>query len=180
MARRETLNRSFGHAAARPIVLRQCLGGDGGDGGDDGDGATPDLRGSGGPRGPREANVARRPLADVWSAAMSGDEIPRDLPQVGDELAGQYEITAVIATSAMGVLLRARQKSLMRPVVVKFMLQAQQDPASTERFMREARAAGRISEPHVVGIFDCGFAVRGRGEKTWLRASAGVPFIVME
>ncbi len=40
---------------------------------------------------------------------MPGDEISRELPQVADELAGQYEILAPIATAGMGILLRARQ-----------------------------------------------------------------------
>jgi len=111
---------------------------------------------------------------------MPGDEIPRDLPQIGDELAGQYEVLALIATGGMGILLRARQKSLTRTVVIKIMLQVTHEPTSAERFLREARAAGRISEPHVVSIYDCGFALRPRGGKNWLRASSGVPFIVME
>jgi len=111
---------------------------------------------------------------------MPGDEIPWDLPQIGDELADQYEIVGPIATRGTGILLRARQKSLKRTVVVKFTGQAIQDPTSAERFLREARAAGRISEPHVVSLYDCGFAVRGSAEKSWSRADTGQPFIVME
>ena len=111
---------------------------------------------------------------------MPSDEIPWDLPQIGDELAGQYEILGLIATGGVGILLRARQKSLKRTVVVKFMRQAIFDPTAAERFLREARAAGRISEPHVVCVYDCGFAVRDTNEKAWLRADAGAPFIVME
>jgi serine/threonine protein kinase len=111
---------------------------------------------------------------------MPGDEILWDLPQTGDELAGQYEIVGPIATRGTGTLLRARQKSLRRAVVVKFMRHAIQDHTSAERFLREARAAGRISEPHVVSIYDCGFAVRKIAGKYWSRADAGMPFIVME
>jgi len=111
---------------------------------------------------------------------MPGDEIPSDLPQIGDELVGQYEILGLIATGGVGFLLRARQKSLKRTVVVKFMRQPIQDPVSAERFLREARAAGRISEPHVVSVYDCGFAVRDTNEKEWVRADAGAPFVVME
>jgi serine/threonine protein kinase len=111
---------------------------------------------------------------------MPGDEIPWDLPQIGDELAGQYEIVGPIATRGTGILLRARQKSLRRTVVVKFMGHEVQDQTSAERFMREARAAGRISEPHVMNIYDCGFAARLLAEKYWSRADLGIPFIVME
>jgi len=111
---------------------------------------------------------------------MPGDEIPWDLPQIGEELAGQYEILGPIATAGVGILLRARQKSLKRTVIVKMMRQAIDEPTAAERFLREARAAGRISEPHVVCIYDCGFAVRDTNQKDWLRADAGAPFIVME
>jgi len=110
----------------------------------------------------------------------AGDEIPWDLPQIGDELAGQYEILGMIAAGGMGILLRARQKSLRRTVAIKFIIEAAKERTSVERFLREARAAGRISEPHVVSIYDCGFAARGAREKEWLRAEAGTPFIVME
>jgi len=111
---------------------------------------------------------------------MSGDEILWDFPQIGDELLGQYEILGEIATGGTGILLRARQNSLRRAVVVKVLTPAIQEPILVERFLREARAASRISEPHVVTIFDCGFVERGAGEREWVRADAGLPFIVME
>src|SRR6187551_3962101 len=98
---------------------------------------------------------------------MPGDESPRNLPQIGDELADQYEILALVATSARGTLLRARQKSLRRTVLIKFANQAILDQTAAERFLREARAAGRISEPHVVSLYDCGFAAHGSTEKSW-------------
>src|SRR6188768_334019 len=111
---------------------------------------------------------------------MSGDEIPPDLPQIGAELLGEYEILGLIAAGGVGTLLRARQKSLRRTVAIKIMNVALHDPISLERFLREASAAARISEPHVVSIYDCGFAARGRGDYEWSRADAGLPFIVME
>ncbi len=111
---------------------------------------------------------------------MSGDEIPWDLPQIGAELAGQYEILGLIAAGGVGTLLRARQKSLRRTVAIKVMNGAQHDPILLERFLREACAAARISEPHVVSIYDCGFALRGADESAWLRADTGLPFVVME
>ncbi|MEI9940957.1 MAG: FHA domain-containing serine/threonine-protein kinase [Pseudomonadota bacterium] len=110
----------------------------------------------------------------------AGDEIPWDLPQIGDDLAGQYEILGLIATGGIGVLLRARQNSLKRTVAIKFIVGAVQDASSVERFLREARAAGRICEPHVVGVYDCGFVARGAHGKEWLRAEAGIAFIVMD
>src|SRR6188768_1438183 len=111
---------------------------------------------------------------------MPGDEIPEDLPQLGDELAGQYEILGLIATGGRGTLLRARQRSLRRTVLIKFSNRAILDQTSAERFLRESCAAGRVSEPHVVSLYDCGFAVPGRAEKSWARADMGLPFFVTE
>lgn len=110
---------------------------------------------------------------------MSSDEIPLDLPQIGSEVLGQYEIEATISAGSLGILLRARQKSLRRPVVIKIRTTPVHEPALVERFLREARAVGRICEPHVVTIHDSGFLAR-RNERQWSRAEAGLPFIVME
>jgi eukaryotic-like serine/threonine-protein kinase len=111
---------------------------------------------------------------------MPGDELRLDLPQIGDELLGQYEILAAIPSGGVGILLRARQKSLRRTVVIKVRTSAIREPTLVERFLREARAVARISEPHVVCIHDCGFVVRARAKKEWLRAEAGLPFVIME
>src|SRR5438552_2968800 len=108
---------------------------------------------------------------------MPGDEIRLDLPQIGDELLGQYEILAAIPSGNAGILLRARQKSLRRTVVVKIRTTEIHEPSLVERFLREARAVARISEPHVVCIHDCGLIARGAAKKEWSRAeSAGLPF----
>jgi len=111
---------------------------------------------------------------------MPGDELLWDLPQIGDELLGQYEVLGAIASGRSGVLLRARQKALRRTVVVKVMTPAIQEPVFIERFLRAASAASRISEPHVVSTFDCGFVARGARDGEWTRADAGLPFIVTE
>jgi serine/threonine-protein kinase len=111
---------------------------------------------------------------------MSGDEIPSALPQIGAEFLGEYEILGSIAAGGVGTLLRARQKSLRRTVAIKIINGALYEPTALERFLREACAAGRISEPHVVSIYDCGFVAQSLDGRDWSRADAGLPFIVME
>jgi serine/threonine protein kinase len=51
----------------------------------------------------------------------------------------------------MGIVFKARQKTLERPVALKVMLPG----ASTERFLREARLLAQIRSRHVVAVHDC-------------------------
>ncbi len=59
----------------------------------------------------------------------------------------------------MGVVYRARQKSLDRSVALKLLAPERgQDPAFAERFQREAQALARLSHPGIVTIHDFGQA----------------------
>jgi serine/threonine protein kinase len=86
---------------------------------------------------------------------------------------GRYEILDEIGRGAMGVVYRARDPRINRVVAVKtisLLGQSQEDDLEyRERFFREAEAAGRLSHPGIVTIFDA-------GEEPETRA----PYIVME
>ena len=60
----------------------------------------------------------------------------------------------------MGVVYRARDPKIDRLVAIKTISMAGQEPeeeqAYRERFVQEARAAGRLSHPGIVAIFDAG------------------------
>lgn len=56
----------------------------------------------------------------------------------------------------MGEVFRAVDEVLERPVAVKLLLPTDRDSSATERFQREARAAARLSDPHVVSVYDFG------------------------
>lgn len=89
-------------------------------------------------------------------------------PLVGDVLAGRYEIVRKLARGGMATVYRARDRRLGRVVAVKVMHEGLGDDADFARkFDREARAVARLSDPHVVGVFD-----QGRDH--------GRPYIVME
>src|SRR5437879_3088726 len=86
---------------------------------------------------------------------------------------GRYEILTELGRGAMGVVYKARDPKINRVVAVKTISLAGQ-PAEEEleyreRFFREAEAAGRLSHPGIVTIFDV-------GEEPETRA----PYIVME
>jgi serine/threonine protein kinase len=73
---------------------------------------------------------------------------------------GRYQIEAEIGRGAMGVVYRARDPKIDRPVAIKTISLAGQEPEDEqeyrERFLQEARAAGRLSHPGIVTVFDAG------------------------
>lgn len=82
--------------------------------------------------------------------------VPRDAI-IGRLVDGRYEVLERIARGGMATVYRAIDRRLDRDVAVKVMhphLAESEDFVS--RFRREARAAARLSHPHVVGVFDQG------------------------
>ncbi|MEV5785006.1 serine/threonine-protein kinase [Streptomyces sp. NPDC052287] len=71
-------------------------------------------------------------------------------------IAGRYRLHDPIGRGAMGEVWRAFDETLGRPVAVKLLLPQNTDPTATSRFRLEAQTAGRLSHPHVVGVFDFG------------------------
>src|SRR2546430_15009247 len=73
---------------------------------------------------------------------------------------GRYEILDEIGRGAMGVVYRARDPKINRTVAVKSIALARHPEEVRlefrERFLREAEAAGRLSHPGIVTIFDVG------------------------
>lgn len=73
---------------------------------------------------------------------------------------GRYEILAEIGRGGMGVVYRARDPKIDRLVAIKTISLFGQEPEEVreyrERFVFEARAAGRLSHPGIVTIFDVG------------------------
>ena len=84
------------------------------------------------------------------------DEAPAD-PLVGQVLKGAYRLEGKIGEGGMGVVYRATQIALGRPVAVKMILQDRQPPpGAAERFFREAKLLSQLQHPHVVGVIDFG------------------------
>ena len=86
---------------------------------------------------------------------------------------GRYEIVAELGRGAMGVVYKARDPKIERFVAVKTISLAGQNPEEEreyrERFFCEAQAAGRLSHPGIVSVFDVGEEHETRD-----------PYIVME
>lgn len=78
-------------------------------------------------------------------------------PLVGRVLDERYEIVARIARGGMATVYRARDLRLDREVALKIMhAHLGDDPAFTNRFIREARSAAQLSHPNVVQVYDQG------------------------
>jgi len=70
-----------------------------------------------------------------------------------------YEILDLIGQGGMGIVFRARQKSLDRVVALKTILFSQtQDQTALARFEQEALAVARLRHPNIVAAFDLGRA----------------------
>ena len=74
----------------------------------------------------------------------------------GSTIAG-YEIETVVGSGGMGVLYRARQLKLDRPVALKLVEpEVAGEPVVRERLRREARTVAALDHPNVVPLYEAG------------------------
>ncbi|MGW5556427.1 protein kinase domain-containing protein [Micromonospora sp. NPDC003944] len=84
-------------------------------------------------------------------------------------LAGRYRLLERLGSGGMSAVHRAYDEVLERDVAVKVLVGSDTD--ARQRIRGEAKAAARLSHPHVTGVYDYGESVVD-GEQ--------VPFVVME
>ncbi|MEO7124961.1 MAG: Stk1 family PASTA domain-containing Ser/Thr kinase [Nakamurella sp.] len=78
-------------------------------------------------------------------------------PLVGQVLEGRYRIDSYLARGGMSTVYEGVDLRLDRPVAIKVMTpQYAADATFLKRFEREARAAAKLDNPHVVGVYDQG------------------------
>ena len=110
------------------------------------------------------AEIRSRAEIGRHSVAASGHAV---WPMTTKTIA-HYEILAPIGEGGMGVVYRALDTRLGRPVALKLLRpDGVVDAESRKRFVQEARAASALNHPHIITIYDIGQA-------------EGVDFIAME
>jgi len=80
---------------------------------------------------------------------------------------GRYEIIGRLGEGGMGAVFLGRDPLIERQIAVKFLREGLENDELRERFVREARSAGRLQHVNIVVILDVG-------------EQAGRPYIAME
>jgi serine/threonine protein kinase len=76
---------------------------------------------------------------------------------VDEVVFGRYRLIAVIGEGGMGKVFKAHDSVIGRDVAVKVLpTELSAEPGYRERFRREAHTAARLTEPHIVPIYDTG------------------------
>jgi HAMP domain-containing protein len=124
-----------------------------------------------------DPNFARQPINDAFTMdTVQGPEEVGTLP-IGfkantnsndPQQVGRYQVSERIGRGGMASVFKAFDPSIDRVIAIKF-LHADfcSDEGYRSRFLRESRAAGKLSHPNIVAVYDVG-EIDGR------------PFIAME
>jgi len=81
-------------------------------------------------------------------------QLPPEAAALAQALAGQYAFECEIGRGGMGIVYRARDLKLDRPVAIKVLPPyIERDSDVRERFLREARTAASLSHPNIVSIY---------------------------
>ena len=105
------------------------------------------------------------------------DETTRTPPPSGDDSAGPvrrvgpYRLKRLIGAGGMGVVYEASHERLGRPVAIKFIGHAADDPEMRRRFAQERDTLAALRHPAIAHIYDAGEAEHD---------GAVVPYIAME
>lgn len=96
-------------------------------------------------------------LDELFPPAVAGDQVAR--PSAGATLPNVpgYRLEREIGRGGMGIVYRAVQERLQRPVALKMMLAGPfASPRELTRFQREAELVAQLQHPNIVAVHDVG------------------------
>ncbi len=101
-------------------------------------------------------------MAQIIEPTQAGASLHAAPPLTPQELAPyfpQLDVLECLGRGGMGVVYKARQKSLNRLVALKLLApERADDPAFALRFEKEAQALAALNHPHIVAVHDFGSA----------------------
>jgi serine/threonine-protein kinase len=76
------------------------------------------------------------------------------IPPAGWVLDGKYRLEGTLGRGGAGIVFGARHVESDRPVAIKWMLPRDNQLRLRQRFVQEARAAGRLQHPNIIDVHD--------------------------